>query len=430
MDDTQKEFLPLKPPGTLEAITAEKLCPALGAFTQWVLGNALKEGVSRLYFLARDGWFPYGLARRLCASWELPVECRYLFGSRYAWRLPLYHFDIPRAVNVLCGKSKVLSLETVLRQGGLTQQEREEVLGDLKLDGEAGRSLKERAWLEEQLLNCSSFRACLEHRSRKAFSGLEGYLRQEGLLDGASWALVDSGWMGSTQETLAAVLEQMDFQGIVRGYYAGLYRQPRQGIWDCFFFRPGRDLAFQAGMEPSFFECVFSAPHGMTVGYRQVAGRFLPVLGKPPAHGETRGEMAGVFRDYGACLAKRALPGDLCSQAGAERFPAWEKLCQVMTRPTWEEAKLLGELTFSHRPLEGGEAPLAVRLSEEELRSNHASRRMLSGPPARTSPWLPGSAALYGKCPQEHFQAFQRVRWARAAVHAIKSGARKIYGEE
>ena len=66
------------------------LAPAVGAFSQWVLGRALKDGVRRLYFLSRDGWHFYHMAQRLCRAWGFPVECRYLYGSRYAWRLPLY----------------------------------------------------------------------------------------------------------------------------------------------------------------------------------------------------------------------------------------------------------------------------------------------------------------------------------------------------
>ena len=84
-------------------LAARKLFPALSAFTRWVLGRAGEEGISRLYFLARDGWFPFRLARRLAAAWDLPVECRYLYGSRLAWRLPLYREDHGRALDRLCG---------------------------------------------------------------------------------------------------------------------------------------------------------------------------------------------------------------------------------------------------------------------------------------------------------------------------------------
>ena len=60
-------------------------------------------------------------------------------------------------------------------------------------------------------------------RSLPAFFG---YLRQEGLLEPVPWALVDSGWMGTTQETLGQALRLLGKSGSLRGYYAGLYRGP------------------------------------------------------------------------------------------------------------------------------------------------------------------------------------------------------------
>ena len=56
----------------------EVLAPALGGFTQWVLGRALGQGVERLYFLSRDGWYGYQLSKVLCRAWNLPLDCRYL----------------------------------------------------------------------------------------------------------------------------------------------------------------------------------------------------------------------------------------------------------------------------------------------------------------------------------------------------------------
>ena len=41
------------------------LARALGDFTQWALGRALAAGVRRLYFLSRDGWYPFLLGEAL-----------------------------------------------------------------------------------------------------------------------------------------------------------------------------------------------------------------------------------------------------------------------------------------------------------------------------------------------------------------------------
>ena len=242
------------------------LAPAVGAFSQWVLGRALQDGVRRLYFLSRDGWHFYHMAQRLCRAWGLPVECRYLYGSRYAWRLPLYHTDHQRALSQLCGKVLSPTLEGVLRQAGLSPEERAGVLGELAVSGNSVLSPGERRALFQKLKACPRFLFLMDRSSRQALPGLAGYLRQEGLLEGIPWALVDSGWMGSTQETLAQALALLGAAQGPRGYYWGLYQAPQLGRWACYSFSPGRELKRQAGFCPGFFEAALAAPQGMEIG--------------------------------------------------------------------------------------------------------------------------------------------------------------------
>ena len=78
------------------------LGPALGSFTQWLLANAMARGVRRLYFLARDGYLMRQAGEILCQTLGLPVDCRYLYCSRYALRLPNFHRDQNQALDFLC----------------------------------------------------------------------------------------------------------------------------------------------------------------------------------------------------------------------------------------------------------------------------------------------------------------------------------------
>jgi hypothetical protein len=400
-------------------LCGRKLFPALGAFTQWTLGRALEEGISRLYFLARDGWFPCRLAQRLTAAWDLPVECRYLYGSRQAWRLSLYREDHSLALDQLCGKGMAQTPEGILRRAGLIPEEQLIVLGELGISGKEfllPKGLKE---LKEKLKNCPSFWFFLDAHSLWALPELEGYFRQEGLLDPVPWAVVDSGWMGSTQETLSQLLEVLGAARETMGFYAGLYRGPRSGKWDCFFFRPGKDLPVQAGMEPSFFEGVFTAPQGMTLGYRRESEAVVPVLGEAPPLGEGAIFLGEAFRAMGEELAATSRPRDLCRRALDERPRAWALLHQVMTRPAREEAKVLGALPFSAWEEEA--SPLATFLTQEELNRNRLAARLLLGKPSRESFWLPGTSALYGKDSTSQFAQWERLRWARVFTYAIRN---------
>lgn len=378
------------------------LAPAVGAFSQWVLGRALKDGVRRLYFLSRDGWHFYHMAQRLCRAWGLPVECRYLYGSRYAWRLPLYHTDHRRALSQLCGKVLSPTLEVVLRQAGLSPEERAGVLGELAVSENSVLSPGERRALFQKLKACPRFLFLMDRNSRQALPGLAGYLRQEGLLEGVPWALVDSGWMGSTQETLAQALALLGAAQGPRGYYWGLYQAPQLGRWACYSFSPGRELKRQAGFCPGFFEAALAAPQGMALGYEERRGRFIPRLGDPPHGGTLSQELEELFADYGEKLLQEGAPRNLLGRAAAELPRVCSLLEQLMTWPTRQEASAFGALPFWDSPLEGAAGPLA-------------------SPPGGKSPWPEGSAALYGKCPKQELAALRARRWARVFKLAWKA---------
>ena len=342
------------------------------------------------------------MAQRLCRAWGLAVECRYLYGSRYAWRLPLYHTDHRRALSQLCGKVLSPTLEGVLRQAGLSPEERAGVLGELAVSGKSILSPGERRALFQKLKACPRFLFLMDRNSRQALPGLAGYLRQEGLLEGVPWALVDSGWMGSTQETLAQALALLGAAQGPRGYYWGLYQAPQLGRWACYSFSPGRELKRQAGFCPGFFEAALAAPQGMALGYEERRGRFIPRLGPPPQGGTLSQELEALFADYGEKLLQEGAPRNLLGRAAAELPRVSSLLEQLMTCPTRQEASAFGALPFWDSPLEGAAGPLA-------------------SPPGGKSPWPEGSAALYGKCPKQELAALRARRWARVFKLAWKA---------
>ena len=68
--------------GDFQDIRKRILSIVMNGFVLWVLKNAQKQGVKRLYFLARDGYFMYQCSKIYCEKFQLPIECRYLSCSR------------------------------------------------------------------------------------------------------------------------------------------------------------------------------------------------------------------------------------------------------------------------------------------------------------------------------------------------------------
>ena len=64
--------------------------PVLLNYIWWILKEADKRKIDKLYFLARDGFIMQQIAVCLCEIFNLSIQCRYLYTSRAALRMPTY----------------------------------------------------------------------------------------------------------------------------------------------------------------------------------------------------------------------------------------------------------------------------------------------------------------------------------------------------
>ena len=133
--------------------------------------------------------------------------------------------------------------------------------------------------LGQSLGRCSVFLQGADRQGARAGEAFAAYLAQEGLLDGSPWVAVDSGWMGSTQESLGKILQGLGQGWTLEGCYWGLYRSPNKMPAHCWYFSPHNGWREKAWFANSLMEALLGAAHGTVLGYRQGAGRVLPVCG-------------------------------------------------------------------------------------------------------------------------------------------------------
>lgn len=409
------------------------LAPALGAFTRWLLEETEQAGIRRLYFLARDGYFFCEAARILAEAYRLPVECRYLSCSRYSLRLPLFHLNRQAALNAVCRGGLRVTPGRILRRAGLTAEERTETLRLLALPWAEGEMVPYARLgdVRRRLEKCGYFLACMDRHSRQALPGLAGYLRQEGLLDGAPDAVVDSGWTGTIQQTMGEALAYLGRTAGLTGYYWGLYELPdgvRRADYHSYYFAPEGDLRQKAGFNNNLFEAVYTAPHGMTLGYRRDGETYAPVYGALSASRRAFVERTGTYLT--AYVRKLAQEGRVPFSPREDRATIRRLFDAFMGAPTPEEALVFGSLPFSDDVLEGEETPLAAPLSEAELRSGHAVPRLLSmaglrAAPARESAWYEGSAVRGGRHVRRHLRQNKLYQYLRHGRKIRRARRRK-----
>lgn len=457
------------------------LSPALHGYVLWVLREALTSGKKRLYFLARDGYFMYCAAKIICEKMNLPIECRYLSCSRYSIRIPMFHLNFEDAMEYICRGGIDVTMRKILNRAGLDEEEKEIVLYDLRYSSKIEYQMDDlipyacMQEIRQALEKCESFCLYLDWHSKAAMPNLEGYLRQEGLLEDVSYALVDSGWVGSMQKVLNQLLiyiknrqsrgqtEIFSQRGRLEGYYWGLYELPAGVIpedYHCYYFSPGENLKEKVYFSNCLFEGIFSAPHGMTMGYELSEGKYRPVYAEISAEHkqfmEATKQRLMTYTEYLAEMIRHDAAGisggsieqslanvleESCSEKCAgfvktlncrnDKGTIQKLLRSFMGEPTRAEAELYGRLQFSDDVLDYGGHQIAAQLSDEELTANHAFHKMLSMIGVRKtyvkeSAWYEGSAVRSGHKVRRHLRGY--VGYKYLLYLRKKHLWRKIYG--
>lgn len=426
--------------------------PGLSYYVEWVLKQAQADGVRRLYFLARDGYLMYRMASELCMSRKISVECRYLYGSRYAWRIPWYHLDWDGCLEKLCLDGLDVSFLSITERAGMDRKEaRRQASRYWPETADAADRLEERmreripraelrVW-KERLRTDREFRESVEKISREAYESTLHYLRQEGLFEKIRYGLVDSGWVGSIQVTLERLLASAGCTAKPEGYYYGLYDLPEgadTARYHAFYFSPRRGLKNKVCFNNCLYECIFSSPEESCRGYvwqegeetengERKKGFWRPVTGREGDE-EERLEEGGKASSDGNPNRERILVTEKVLEAwmkeyqerqGTDRGETDGNLreisekrnlrCQralwkrLMCRPDAREAEYFGGYLFSDDVGGKEEKRAAERLLDEELKGLHVGRRLLgmAGVGKREqrkgSAWMEGSIVRNGR---------------------------------
>jgi FMN phosphatase YigB (HAD superfamily) len=275
----------------LAAVIGGVIAPLLVGYAAWVMDDAARRGIRRLYFVARDGALPLRASLALARHVPAP-DCRYLYGSRKAWFLAGSADHAPGNLDWLFSRNESSSLPALLDKLDLSWNEALPWLKQHRLPmAPCDRDLQppEVERFLAMIAACGP-RALLRQRMAAVRQQADGYLRQEGLFDDLPMALVDVGWQARCQGALNQVLRAGGAPRPVHGYYLAL-RQPetlemqagrcRSLVSPASYQHPDGPLARAVHRNAALFEHVLFLPrHGSTLGYRRDAdGRWQPVLG-------------------------------------------------------------------------------------------------------------------------------------------------------
>ena len=400
------------------------LAPTLYEFVLWVLQEALQSEKKRLYFLARDGYQMYLAARKLCKQYDLDIECRYLKVSRYAVRVPEYHLLGERCLERICVGGIDVTFEKIMQRAALTDKEAQEIaaLAGYTENYRKVINYHEVMQLKDRLKKIPLLFHYIDSHSKEAYGTAIGYLTQEGLLEPVSYALVDSGWIGTIQQSIEHLLCQKQPDRKLEGYYFGLYEIPegeRRENYHSFYFTPWGEIKRKVHFSNSLFEAVFSAPEGMTLSYRTEGEKdkiiYVPVTDSRENLNRERISRYICWLEEFLQEKKQSLQQDSkrweqlpeknckCRNQFPQADSGYveELLSPFMGNPTQFEAEAYGSLLFSDDVREENHQSVSAEFSEQEIKNHHLLNRLLIMTGVRKkvlheSAWIEGSIATCG----------------------------------
>ena len=410
-----------------ERVLQEIFAPLMTAFTVWVLREAEARGIKRLYFLSRDGYLPYRTAIRLVKSCEFDIECRYLYCSRYSLRVPMYSENVDEALSHVTRGGIDVTFRKILMRSGFRAEDipkMQAAFPDFALDEVIPYSgLKK---VRARLAGSDAYKDLLKQRSEEAWEPLCAYFRQEGLLEGIGACdrskeksdrvsarygslgkseragtcdenaekigIVDSGWTGTTQKSIAEIRRRCGIDDPVEGFYFGLFEIPKGSDperYHSFYFGPKTKLFNKVFFSNSLFEALVRADHGTVSGYRKVK-----TSGKD---GEVRYSMEPILEPCRMNGIAEKLDQYICKymneitdreHPGARKIPAefdgiltpelTGRLKKFMWNPDPDEAEYFGSLPFSDDLLDETEREVAPVFPVRYLKENHFVNRLLT----------------------------------------------------
>lgn len=376
--------------------------PILIEFVSWVLEQAQKHGKKRLYFLARDGYQMYLAAQKLCDIKNIPIDCRYLKVSRYSMRMPEYHLLEEKCVENICIGGIDVTIERIMKRAGLPETMAEQFLPEH--DVKKFLNYQEIMCLKEELRSNKEFLESIYSCSKEAYEPAIGYLRQEGLFDDIDYALVDSGWVGTLQQTIAHLVDRPNLEG----FYFGMYETPKgvdSNLYHPFYFGSKEGLGRKVSFSNCLFEAVFTSPEGMTLCYEKQGDRYEPVadFSENPNKAviESNCKLLERYMNiYEKLLEKSKTDTNSCRKEDRVDFVA-KLLNKFMGQPTALEVEAYGDLLFSDDVLEGNLKKVAADLTEDEIREQRFINKVLiilgiKRTEIHESAWIEGSIVKEG----------------------------------
>ena len=262
---------------TFAAFAADFVVPAYLPYAIYVLREARRMGIRKLYFLSRDSYILLKAAQALSKETE-GLELHYLFVSRRSLLLPYLCGEDEYAYLAASDHHTLVRIDTIdkrLRHLGTSREEMRIKFG-IEFPYSKVNNIKEQEDFLQKIFH-SDFTPHLQQRAQEQLCLLLDYFRQEGLFDGEACAAVDVGWLGTSRLMINHILRRVGAKDLHFFYY-GVRRDvfpPSAGRYSTYF--QAEELSTET---TALLEHYYSAsPYPSTIAYqKRENGEVIPVF--------------------------------------------------------------------------------------------------------------------------------------------------------
>lgn len=259
------------------AFAADFVVPAYMPYVIYVLREARRMGIRKLYFLSRDSYILLKAAQALSKEAE-GLELHYLFVSRRSLLLPYLCGEDEYAYLAASDHHTLVRIDTIdkrLRYLGTSREEMRIKFG-IEFPYSKVNNIKEQEDFLQKVFH-SDFTPHLQQRAQEQLCLLLDYFRQEGLFDGKACAAVDVGWLGTSRLMINHILRRVGAKD-QHFFYYGVRRDvfpPSAGRYSTYF--QAEELSTET---TALLEHYYSAsPYPSTIAYqKRENGEVIPVF--------------------------------------------------------------------------------------------------------------------------------------------------------
>lgn len=348
------------------------VAPFVFLYVWWVLCEAKKKGLKRLYFLARDGQIFYKVADLLVKEWSLNVDVRYLYCSRESLLLPSFEQGGAFERNWLTwGYLNSITLNEFCERLRINVFDLHSIQAFRNLSAYFDDPTQIIGREDMPAFLCAiathEFSEFVREKIRPLTDLTLSYLVQEGIDGEEPFAVVDTGWRGSSQYAISALMKKGGIRPVdgIKGYYVGLnfdvFKYGNDQLHSFLFDwrKERRDYRLYNFI---CFEMLFSADHGRTTNYIYEKLRVIPVVNDVVNNKYKK--IIDIHHYLSVEFARRSSKVLQFSQFDSRYVSACRQLARkFISTPSFGESDLYGEWPNASEIREGDYQPIAPAMT-------------------------------------------------------------------